>query len=141
LSIRSESAIESVVKSTARCLIVAITIFSWIAISNHCTLGALAGKAQTKQSGCPFHSKPAKPKTNSTECCKILRATSTLPVKALVPAIVDLPDVDFAFSNILFFSAPKIFFSSATLDTGPPGKTSFAELNRSMRAHAPPFLV
>jgi hypothetical protein len=124
-----------------RCLIVAITISSWLALSNHCTIGALADKAQTKQSGCPFHSKPAKPKTNSTECCKILRATSSLPAKTLAPAIVDLPDVDLAFSNILFFSAPKIFFSSATLDTGPPGKTSFAELNRSMRAHAPPFLV
>ena len=124
----------------ARCLIVAITICSWLAISNHCTIGALAGKAQTKQSGCPFHSKPAKPKTTSTECCKILRATSNLPVKTLAPAIVDLPDVDPASKQFVILAPPKIYFRSATLDTGPPGKTSFAELNRSMRAHAPPFL-
>jgi len=129
------------VRAVARCLFAAITICSWLAISNHCTIEALAGKAQTKQSGCPFHSKPAKPKTTSTECCKVLRAVSNLPARTLAPAVVDLPNVDVAFSDILFLSAPKIFFSSATLDTGPPGKTSFAELNRSMRAHAPPSLA
>jgi len=140
LSIRSESAIESVVKATARCLIVAITIFSWIAISNHCTLGALAGKAQTKQSGCPFHSKPAKPKTNSTECCKILRATSNLPAKTLAPAIVDLAPADFSSADLIVAAPPKISFLPATLDTGPPGTTAFVELIGSMRAHAPPLL-
>ncbi len=124
----------------ARCLIIAITICSWLAISNHCTIGALAGKAQTKQSGCPFHSKPAKPKTNSTECCKILRATSTPPAKTLAPAIVDLSDVDLAFTQFVILAPPRIYFRSATLDTGPPGKTAFTELNRSMRAHAPPVL-
>ena len=122
------------------CLTVAITICSWLALSNHCAIGALTTKSETKQSGCPFHSKPAKPKTNPTECCKILRAVTNAPIKNLAPAIVDLPNVDLAFAELFVFAPPKIFFSPATLDTGPPGKTSFAELNRSMRAHAPPFV-
>jgi hypothetical protein len=119
-------------------LIAAITICSWLAISNHCTIGALTGKAQTKQSGCPFHSKPAKPKTNSTECCKILRATSNLPAKTFAPAIVDLASADFF--DLVVAEPRKISFAPATLDTGPPGKTSFAGLIGSVQAHAPPFL-
>jgi len=128
------------VRAVARCLIAAITISSWLALSNHCTLGALAGKAQTKQSGCPFHSKPAKPKTNSTECCKILRAVSNLLPKTLAPAIVDLAPPKFSSGDLIVAAPQKILFAQATLDTGPPGKTSFAELNQSMRAHAPPLL-
>jgi hypothetical protein len=121
----------------ARCLIAAVTIFSWLAISNHCAIRALTTKTETAQSGCPFHSKPAK-QSQPTECCKILRAISSAPAKNLSPAAVDLPDVDLAFAELVAFAPPKIFFSSATLDTGPPGKTSFVELNRSLRAHAPP---
>jgi hypothetical protein len=123
----------------ARCLTVAITICSWLAISNHCALQAFAAKTNSNQSACPFHSKPAKSKTNPTECCKILRATSNLPAKTLVPTIVDLASADFF--DLVVAAPRKISFAPATLDTGPPGKTSFAELNRSMRAHAPPLVV
>jgi hypothetical protein len=131
------------VKATARCLIVAITICSWIAISNHCSLRALATKTDTTQSGCPFHSKPAKPQPQpaGTECCKILRAVSTTPAKILAPSIVDLVHVDLAFATLAIFEPPKISFMPATLDTGPPGTTSFVELIGSMRAHAPPSLA
>ncbi|HWY50432.1 MAG TPA: hypothetical protein VNW72_03020 [Chthoniobacterales bacterium] len=127
-------------KATARCLIVAITIFSWIAISNHCSLRALASKTDTTQSGCPFHSKPAKhqPQPAGTECCKILRAVSTTPAKSLAPSIVDLVHVDFALDAIALLPSAIISFTPATLDTGPPGRTSFVELIGSMHAHAPP---
>lgn len=129
-------------KATARGVIVALTICSWIAISNHCSLRALAKKTDTTQSGCPFHSKPAKPQPQpaGTECCKILRAVSTTPAKILAPAVVDLVHVDLAFATLPVFEPPKISFSPATLDTAPPGRTSFVELIGSMRAHAPPFL-
>jgi len=127
------------VKAIARCLAVAICISAWIAISNHCALAAIAAKTQTAQSGCPFHSKPTKsqPQPRGAECCKVLRAVSTTPVKSLA-AIADLVDVDPAFVEFVVFPPPKISFSQATLDTGPPGKTSFAELIGSVRAHAPP---
>jgi hypothetical protein len=127
------------VRAVAHCLIAAITICSWLAISNHCAIRALTTKAEKTQSACPFHSKPAKPKTSSTECCKILRATPNLPAKTLAPAIVDLAPANFF--DLVVAAPRKISFATATLDTGPPGKTSFAELNRSMRAHAPPFVA
>jgi len=128
------------VKATARCLIIAITICAWIAISNHCALRAITSTTDTTQSGCPFHSKPTKPEPQPVgiECCKILRAISTTPAKILAPAIVDLVQVDLAFEKLAAFPPPKISFLPATLDTGPPGRTSFVELIESMRAHAPP---
>ena len=130
-------------RAVARCLIVAIAICSWIAISNHCAFRALATKTTTADSGCPFHSKPAKPQPQpeGTACCKILRAVSTTSAKNLAPAIIDLVHVDLAFETMLVFAPPKISFSSATLDTGPPGTTLFVELIGSVRAHAPPFVV
>jgi hypothetical protein len=128
------------VRATSRWVIVAITICSWIAISNHCALRAIAAKTTATQSGCPFHSKPAKsqPQPAGAECCKILRAVSTAPAKILAPAIVDLVHVDLAFETLAVFPPAKISFLPATLGTGPPGRTSFVELIGSMRAHAPP---
>ncbi len=127
-------------RAAGRCLIVAITIFSWLAISNHCALSAAVAKKTEATGGCPFHSKPAKPqpKPATTECCKILRATATTPPKTPAPTIVCLVPSDFGESAIFF--PPKNSIATATLDTGPPGKTSFTQLNRSLRAHAPPFL-
>ena len=127
----------------ARCLIVAVTISSWFAISNHCAISAIVAKAQPAQAGCPFHSKPAKPQPqpSGTECCKILRAVTDAGIKDLRPSAVDLPDINLALAEFAILAPPKISFSPATLDTGPPGKTSFLELNRSLRAHAPPFVA
>jgi hypothetical protein len=127
-------------KASARCGIVALTICAWIAISNHCAFAAIGTKPASAQSECPFHSKPAKPQQPAagTQCCKILRAVSTTPVKILAPTIVDLLHVDLPFERLAVFPPPKILFLPATLDTGPPGTTSFAELIGSMRAHAPP---
>jgi hypothetical protein len=145
LSKRAASAIESGVRATARCLIVAITISSWIAISNHCAFRGFVTKTNTTESGCPLHSKPAKPQPQSggTECCKILRAVSTTPAKILAPATFDLLHIDLAFDRLAIFPPPKISFLPATLDTGPPGAFSFAELilQRSILSHAPPVLA
>jgi len=128
------------VKVSARGVIVALTICSWIAISNHCVFRAIATKTDKAESGCPFHSKPAntQPQPAGTECCKILRAVSTTPAKILAPAIVDLIHVDLPLVKFAAFAPPKISFTRLSLDTGPPGRTSFVELIGSMRAHAPP---
>jgi hypothetical protein len=128
------------VKAAVRCLIVGLTICSWIAISNHCSLRAITTTTDATQSGCPFHSKPAKPQPQPAgiECCKILRAVSPTPAKILAPAIVDIVPVDLGLNAIAVFPPPKISFLPATLDTGPPGRTSFVELIGSVRAHAPP---
>ena len=126
--------------AAARWLIVAVTICAWIAISNHCALRAIAAKAATK-TDCPFHSKPSEPaqKSAATECCKLLRATPTTPVKDLAPAIIDLFPVDKPFHQIAELDPVQISFPLTAVDTGPPGKTSFVELTTSLRPHAPPF--
>ena len=127
------------VRATTRCLIILITIVSWIAISNHCPLRAFVAKTEPASS-CPFHSKPAKSNQKpSTECCKILRAIPTTPAEDPVPAIIDLFPVPAGPRQLALLEPPLISATPFTLDTGPPGKTSFVELNRSLRAHAPPF--
>ena len=129
-------------KATARCLIVAMTIFSWIAISNHCALDVFGSQENVAQNECPFHSHSAKPdkqkESTGQPCCKSLRALAPSLVKHPTPAIVDSVDADFSIANLVVVLPPKISFYSVALDTGPPGTTSFAELIGSMRAHAPP---
>jgi len=128
-------------------LTVLVTMSAWLAISNHCALGAAAApEVKSTPNECPFHSKqatPAKPKQSSNSpCCKILRATVATG-KNLARPMVHLVDLDLAFAKLLVFAPPKISFRGATLDTGPPGATSFAELilQRSILAHAPPVLT
>ena len=116
-----------------------VAISSWLAISNHCAFSAIAARTDSIENGCPFHSKPVKPKSSDTQpCCKILRAVVTTHAKNLAPAIVDLVPSNFALEKLMAFVPPEISFAPATLDTGPPGKTSFTELIGSVRAHAPP---
>jgi len=148
LSVRRDSANKAIVtakRTSARCGIALVTILSWFAISNHCVLAvAIAQNAPTK-SECPFHSHPSKPEkqkdSGAQPCCKILRAVVPTLAKTATRAIVDLVPVNLVFASFVVLAPPKIFFSFVTLDTGPPGTTSFAELIGSIRAHAPPFRV
>ena len=123
-------------------LTVLVTMSAWLAISNHCALGAALPEAKAAVDECPFHAKKPAPdkqkQPSGLPCCKILRATAASPAKSFVRAIVELPHVDLVFAKLIVLAPPKISFHSPTLDTGPPGKTSFVELIGSMRAHAPP---
>ena len=122
-----------------RSIVALIAISSWIAISNHCAFRAIATKTDSIENGCPFHSKPVKPKSSDMQpCCKILRAVVTTPAKSFAPAIVALVRADFAVEKPAVFAPLEISFVPETLATGPPGTTSFLELIASMRAHAPP---
>jgi len=129
-------------KASARCVIVALTLCSWIAISNHCAFAAVATKSEQSPSECPFHSKPAKQKENSANvrCCKVLRALVAKFAKSWARDDAKCSDVDLSVTLLVVLTDP---FNSAPLllDTGPPGKTSFVELIASMRAHAPPHLA
>ena len=133
------------VNATTRYAAVAIAICSWIAVSNHCAFAAVATEIDKAQTECPFHSKPAKQKEQSpqVQCCKILRAVVFAKTK-------DWARDDAKFSATHFPVQPGAFvvYSSRAvapllLDTGPPGAFSFAELilQRSLPAHAPPFLA
>ncbi len=136
------STIEASVKAITRCVTVAIAISSWIAISNHCALGAVATKTDTSESECPFHSKPAKQPGNSSNllCCKILRAVFAAVAKDWARDDANFSDVDL--SVVLRIVLTESHNAAPLLlDTGPPGKTLFVELIGSILANAPPSRV
>jgi len=142
LRLRRSSTIESGVRPIVRCVTVAIAIASWIGIFNHCAFSAIAAGTVPAQSECPFHSKPSKQKQNSAnvQCCKILRATVATAAKSWARDNTNLSDVDFTIEEVVVTAASHSA-APLLLDTGPPGKTSFAELIGSVRAHAPPSRV
>jgi len=125
--------------------IVPFMMFSWIAISNHCAFGAVATKSEPSQSECPFHSKPAKQKEQSTQiqCCKTLRAVVPTVAKSWTRNDTDFSDIDLCFKEFALIAYSRSQPAPLFLDTGPPGARSFAELilQRSLLAHAPPHLA
>ena len=132
----------AVMKESIRCIGVALAICSWIAISNHCAFAAIAIKSDSTQSACPFHSKPAKEKQQSSQaqCCKILRAVGLSQSKTWARDDVHFSHVDFFVKERARSECAARTLPPLLLDTGPPGAHSFAELilQQSLFAHAPP---
>ena len=120
-------------------------IFSWIAISNHCAFGAVTAQAEASPATCLFHSKPEKQKEHPTQvqCCKILRAVVSTAAKSWARDHTSFFDVDLYFEKLVLIVTSRNASLPLFLDTGPPGARSFAELilQRSILAHAPPFLA
>ena len=139
--------------ATMRCAVVAIAICSWIAVSNHCAFAAVAMRGAGFQPGCdyrqdpdgtycPFHSKPAKQKEQSSQmqCCKVLRAVVFAKTKDWARDDAKFCDANFPIqATALVVYSPRAV-APLLLDTGPPGAFSFAELilQQSLLAHAPP---
>ena len=128
-----------------RCVGVAIAICSWIAVSNHCAFAAVATETDTAQTDCPFHSKPAKQKEQSSQvqCCKVLRAVVFAKTKDWTRNDAKFCDANFPARAGVFVVCSSRVVAPLLLDTGPPGAFSFAELilQQSLFAHAPPFLA
>jgi hypothetical protein len=129
------------VRAIARCLIIAIAICSWFAISNHCAFATLATK--TDSIGCPFHPKPAKQEKPLTgaQCCKVLRAVASVATKSWTRDDAKFSEVDHYYDERALITAySQTTLAPLFLDTGPPDAHSFAELilQRSLFAHAPP---
>jgi hypothetical protein len=133
------------VRAIARCLIVAIAICSWFAISNHCALAALATNTDSVRAGCPFHSKPAEQEKPSTgaQCCKILRAVAPVVIKSWMRDDANFSSADLSLEKRACVENSQIALAPRSLDTGPHDARSFAELilQRSLLAHAPPSLA
>jgi len=125
-----------------RWAIVALAICSWIAASNHCAFAAAAAHIDTGQPECPFHSKPAKQKEQSSQvqCCKILRAVVFAKIIDWARDDAKFCDANFPVHAGAFVVYPSRAVTLRSLDTGPPGAFSFAELilQSSLPAHAPP---
>ncbi|PYI59225.1 MAG: hypothetical protein DME89_12810 [Verrucomicrobia bacterium] len=136
------STIERSVKASMHCVGVAIAICSWIAISNHCAFAAVATEVAKAQTECPFHSKPAKQKQQSSQvqCCKILRAVVFAKTKDWARNDAKFCDANFPVQSGAFVAYSSRAVEPLLLDTGPPGAFSFAELilQRSLLVHAPP---
>src|ERR1700731_23473 len=110
------------VKRVARFTSVVIAICSWIAISNHCAVAAITTKTESIANECPFHSKPAKQKENSSniQCCKVLRAVLGKTSKSWNRDDANFSHVDLSVALAIILTeshnAPPLL-----LDTGPPG--------------------
>ena len=132
-------------KASMRWAIAVIAICSWIAVSNHCAIAAVAMQIDTAQTECPFHSKPAKQKGQSSQvqCCKVLRAVVLAKTKDWARNDAKFSDTNFPLQDGVFVVYSWRTVTPLLLDTGPPGAFSFAELilQRSLLAHAPPVLV
>ena len=130
-------------KAIMRYATVTIAICSWFALSNHCAFAAVATEMDKTQSECPFHSKPAKQKEQSAQvqCCKVLRALVIAKSKTWARDDAKSFDVDLRVEEVTLVALLPNVQESWSLDTGPPGARSFAELilQRSLLAHAPPF--
>jgi hypothetical protein len=130
-------------RASACCLIVAITICSWLAISNHCAFAAVATKTDSVRTECRFHSTPAKQKQEPSQlqCCKILRAVVFAQTKSWARDDAKFFDLELRVEEFVLVEFLPNARASSSLDTGPPGARSFAELilQRSLLAHAPPI--
>jgi hypothetical protein len=128
-----------------RFAVVAIAICSWIAVSNHCAFAAVASESDKAQTECPFHSKPAKQKEQSSQvqCCKVLRAVVFAKTKDWARNDAKFCDANFPVQTDPFVVCSSRVVAPLLLDTGPPGAFSFAELilQQSVLAHAPPFVA
>ena len=125
--------------------IVLIGAVAWLAISNHCVIGAMEGSAKVPMNSChgtaPANQSPGEQNHKSgVECCKVLRATLLTPSNNLIKADA----LTFALQDYIVALISVADESRMTRliewDTGPPGADSFAEsvLQRSILAHAPP---
>ena len=125
--------------------VVGIAICSWIAVSNHCAFAAVAPEIDKAQAECPFHSKPAKEKKQSSQvqCCKVLRAVAFTKTKDWARNDAKFCDANFPVQAGAFIPYSSPIVTPLLLDTGPPGARSFAELilQQSLLTHAPPFLA
>jgi hypothetical protein len=113
--------------------------------SNHCALAPAAPVAKTpSHAGCPGHDSPVNgDKTSDTECCK--EFPPAMVASAKNPVSFDT----FGFATHFYFTTAvfaveqsRVELRPLELDIGPPFAASFVEsvLQRSLLAHAPPFL-
>jgi hypothetical protein len=127
----------------ARAAFALLSIAAWFSLSNHCALGAITRPVETgvETSECPMHSAPAKKKPAAKlPCCKDLRAVAAKAAANTLPAPIRFVGAR-EYAVEIFVSPPRLAIAVDGLDTGPPGRFSFAEsvLQQSILAHAPPL--
>src|SRR5437763_2018506 len=76
-------------------------------------------------------------------CCKILRAIAPAAAKSWMRDHANFSSANLSLEEPAYARYSRIALAPRSLDTGPPGAHSFAELilQRSLLAHAPPSLA
>jgi hypothetical protein len=120
---------------------------AWLAISNHCAIAEVEGVAKMPMPACHGSSTgketPAKhDQKSAVECCKILRAILLTPSSNLAAYDTNSFAPHDYIVELISVADESRLTRLLEWDTGPPGADSFAEsvLQRSILAHAPPFL-
>ena len=124
---------------------IALLLFVWLAVTNHCALARLTQcvGAKTKHACCHSDStKPADERRDGgqgMECCKTIRAVVPDGVKVAGVPPESAPAI---FAAVPFADVAEMILPVSARLTGPPTRAhSFAELvlHGSLRSHAPPF--
>jgi len=129
----------SVKRTLPRFAVILAVLAAWVFASNHCALATLA--AAVDEHACCHRTDSAPAPESMTECCQALNAP--LPAVAAAP-VSHLYELFPAWSEQTELPAVRdISLPAHFTPRGPPGVLAFAEqvLNRSLLAHAPPFVV
>ena len=134
--------------SFTRSSVVGITAAAWFLISNHCALAVVSPVPTTVAAHAHCHQEKPLPSQKSGNeqlpCCKILRALVVKESSIAQDFYKFSQPTDYpAVTNAVGTGLLQLSVIANELDTGPPVAASFAELvlQRSILAHAPPFIV
>lgn len=125
-----------------------VTAAAWLLAANHCAVACLLPQSTagaSEHEHCPASDAPADDGQpagcDSLNCCKSLSAPATFAKKLVGYDKAFYTSKDYIVSE-LAFPGDQHEAPISELDTGPPRTRSFAEsvLQRSLLAHAPPFL-
>jgi hypothetical protein len=126
-----------------------LAISAWLLAANHCVVAALLPNTMpppSEREHCPGHKAPADDQNgddcDGTGCCKALASPLALGKMIVgydLSSFVTCEYLSDAFGALCREHPAGIL----TLETGPPGASSFVEtvLQRSILAHAPPLFA
>ncbi|MDR3403744.1 MAG: hypothetical protein P4L99_14695 [Chthoniobacter sp.] len=130
----------------SRSLVVAVMLFSWLVVTNHCALGMLQSALGASAEHAHCHaaktdSGKKAPADGMRECCRAIKASlASETVVKFAPAQIQFQSYAIlaALLTPVASPAPDVF-----RDHGPPRASSFAEIvwQRSLLSHAPPILA
>jgi hypothetical protein len=127
-----------------RSSVVVVMAAGWFFISNHCALAIVErAKSAPAHAHCHGSTEPTKAPARNEQvpCCKVLRATVVKEGASVAGNSLTFSLQPY-FVGLIIFPEQLHWPQSFELDTGPPFSGSFAEsvLQRSLLAHAPPFV-
>lgn len=126
-------------RGTIRTAFALLCVASWFVLTNHCALAQLASRPATV-AGCPHCAHAGKPAPSTMgDCCRRLKVTSE-GGECFQAASPFFAMVEYGAQEALVAPAVR-WTAGAASGRGPPGSFVAVVLQRSLQAHAPPFLA